>query len=156
MRFVVGPESADSAGARSLIAAAQDELNRRYGPNADSEHLEMAELEPPRGSFVVAREDGQLAGGVGVRSIGAEELRLGEVKRLWVRPDLRGSGVAAILMERVCDVAAGLGMVRLYLETGPAQPEAEAFYRKIGWEQVGRFPDGIFSYPLGIKFTRDL
>jgi GNAT superfamily N-acetyltransferase len=153
MRFDVGAEDVASAGARSLIAAAQDELNRRYGPGADAEHLEMDELTPPRGAFVVAREDRHLAGGVGVRPIGATELHLGEVKRLWVRPDLRGSGVAALLMDEVAKVAAGLGMVRLYLETGPAQPEAERFYRKIGWDEVERFPDGVFSYPLGIKFT---
>jgi GNAT superfamily N-acetyltransferase len=156
VRFAVGPEPVGSAGARSLIAAAQDELNRRYGPDADAEHLEATEMVPPRGIFVVAREDGQLAGGVGVRSIGASGAHLGEIKRLWVRPDLRGSGVAPLLMDAVSTEAAGLGMVRLYLETGPAQPEAEAFYRKSGWEPVERFPDGVFSYPVGIKFTRAL
>jgi GNAT superfamily N-acetyltransferase len=155
--FTVEVESALSPGATSLIAAAQDELDRRYGPsNNDQSDLRAEEMDPPTGAFVVARLDGHLAAGVGVRTIGAPGERVGEIKRLWVRPDLRGSGVARLVMDRAIEAARDLGLHRLYLETGPRQPEAQAFYAKTGWERVEHFPAGAHVHAEGIKFARDL
>lgn len=145
-------EPVTSPGALSVIYAALDELARRYGPGADAAHLELEEMTPPRGLFVVAREDGHVAGGVGVRTILAPERHAGEVKRLWVRPDLRRAGVGARLMSGVVEAARALGFVDLYLETGPRQPEAIAFYPRIGWEAVSALPEGAHSYPEAHRF----
>ncbi len=157
MNFAVSPEPVNSPAAQSLINAAQDELDRRYGlEDTDKGHLHLDDMVPPRGLFVVARLDGQLAGGVAVRSIGAVDHHFGEIKRLWVRPDLRGSGVASLLMEAVEQQSRALGMTELFLETGWLQPEAHAFYTKTGWLRVEEFPDGAWSYPQGIKFAKAL
>lgn len=150
-------EAPHSHAVVSLTAAARDELDRRYGPDdTDKADLHLDEMTPPQGAFVVARLDGHLAGGVGLRSIGLPEHHYGEIKRLWVRPDLRRSGVAKALMDHVEDVARSLGMIELYLETGWLQPEAHAFYEKTGWRSVSEFPDGAWSYPKGIKFAKVL
>jgi GNAT superfamily N-acetyltransferase len=148
----IAVEPVTSPGALSVIYAALDELARRYGAGADAEHLELEEMTPPRGLFVVARDDGQIAGGVGVRTILAPERHIGEVKRLWVRPDLRRAGVGAALMAAVVDGARRLSFVDLYLETGSRQPEAIAFYPRIGWEAIDRLPDGAHSYPTAHRF----
>ena len=145
-------EPVTSPGALSVIYAALDELARRYGPGADAEHLELEEMTPPHGLFVVARDDGHVAGGVGVRTIPAPERHVGEVKRLWVRPDLRRAGVGARLMDAVVDGARELGFLDLYLETGFRQPEAIAFYPRIGWEPVTALPEGAHSYPGAHRF----
>ena len=145
-------EPVTSPGPLSVIYSALDELARRYGPGADAEHLELDEMVPPRGVFVVAREDGHVVGGVGVRSILAPERHTGEVKRLWVRPDLRRRGVGAALMEAIVAAARDIGMRELYLETGFLQPEAIAFYGAIGWESVDALPGGAFSYPHAHRF----
>ncbi len=138
-----------------MVFSARDELDRRYGPGSDAQ-LADDELAAPNGLFVVARLDTHPAGGVGVRTILSPSSGVGEIKRLWVRPDLRRSGVAAALMNEVERAARTAGFQELYLETGPRQPEAQAFYARIGWTRVADFPPGAHSYPEGIKFYRDL
>jgi len=154
--LVVAEENVFSPGAQSLIFAAMDELRRRYGEGADSGHLTSDEMAPPLGAFVVARLDTHLAGGVGLRPIGAEPGVYGEIKRLWVRPDLRRSGVASALMAEVELAARKRNYQRLFLETGDLQPEAVAFYRRLAWEHIDEFPPDTFHYDGGIKFTREL
>lgn len=150
--LAVAAEPVTSPGALSVIYSALDELARRYGPGADADHLDLDEMVPPRGVFVVAREDSHVVGGVGVRTILEPERHTGEVKRLWVRPDLRRRGVGAALMEAVVTAARDIGMRELYLETGFLQPEAIAFYAAIGWRSVDSLPEGAFSYPSAHRF----
>jgi GNAT superfamily N-acetyltransferase len=138
------------------LHAATDELNRRYGSTDDEMHMRVDELIPPGGIFLVARDAGHLAGCVGLRSISDPALRLAEVKRLWVRPDLRREGVAGSLMTFAEEQGRSLGFRQLYLETGPAQPEAIAFYPKHGWTQVPDFPPGAFTHPIALRFTKFL
>ena len=152
----INDEPFNSSGALSVLNAATDELNRRYDSVEDDMAAHMEQLGPPRGAFLVARLDSHLVGGVGVRPISAPEMHLGEVKRLWVRPDLRRSGVAASLMAAIEDRSRQLGYRRLYLETGPAQPEALAFYPKHGWTQVADFPPDAFTHPVATRFTKVL
>ena len=149
----IDAEPIDSPGAASLYHAAVDELERRYGGVDEGPLMVSDELTPPLGLFLVARVDTDLAGCVGVRSIGEPAEHLGEVKRLWVRPDLRRVGVAAALMDEIVQRARHLGYRRLYLETGPAQPEALAFYAKIGWTPVDEFPAGAFTHHEAHRFT---
>ncbi len=146
----------DTHGALSVLHAATDELTQRYGGTGDSEHLHLEELRPPLGLFLVARLDTHLAGGVGLRAIGQPSDRWAEIKRLWVRVDLRRSGIAARLMDEVTARAKELGYVRLYLETGPRQPEAIAFYEKFGWLPLIDYPEGVFVHPHSLRFTRTL
>lgn len=154
MPLAIGVEPISGYGARSLYLAALDELARRYERTTMREALE--EYEPPRGLFVVARDDGALAGGAGVRSIGPPDDALGEVKRLWVRPDLRRRGVATRLMSALEGHAREAGFARLYLETGPRQPEAIALYRREGWVEVGAYPEGATRHPNSLLFAKPL
>lgn len=145
-----------TSGALSVFKAAVDELNRRYGSIDDDTQMNIEELMPPTGIFLVARQDGHLCGGVGLRRIVEPVHQLAEVKRLWVRPDLRRHGVAAQLMNEVEQRARTMGYRQLYLETGPAQPEAVAFYPKHGWTAVDRFPEGAFTHEGAFRFTKVL
>jgi GNAT superfamily N-acetyltransferase len=59
-------------------------------------------------------------------------------------------------MQSVEEHARDLGYVQLYLETGPAQPEALAFYPKHHWTQVTNFPPDTFSHEQATRFTKIL
>ncbi len=149
----IDDESITTSGALSVLHAADDELRRRYG-DGDDQHLRVDELAEPLGLFLVARVNGDIAGGIGLRSIGDPALHLGEIKRLWVRPDLRRGGIAVSLMNEIETRARSLGYQRLYLETGPKQPEAVALYASIGWDRVQEYPVGVFCHPMSHRFTR--
>jgi GNAT superfamily N-acetyltransferase len=152
--LIIHDELISSHGALSVYYASIDELNRRYGGSDEDKLLHVEELLPPSGTFVVARLDGHPIGGVGLRTISVPELRLGEIKRLWVRPDQRRHGVGALLMSAVEERAREIGYLQLYLESGYAQPEALELYRTHGWDSVEEYPPGAHSYHLASRFTK--
>jgi len=155
--LTIDDEIIDSSGALSAYYAAVDELRRRYGgDDADDNIARIAELRPPSGLFLVARVDGNPAGGVGIRRIGEASDDIAEVKRLWVRADLRRHGVARALMNEIEDRSRKLGYQRLYLETGYAQPEALSFYATIDWTPIPEFPPGAIAHHLSSRFTKSL
>ena len=154
--ITVIPESIDTSGALALVHAASDELQQRYGGEGDNKHLVVDELRPPRGLFLVARRDHDLVGGVGLRLICEPGLHFAEVKRLWVRPDLRREGIGLALMNEIETHAKELGYVTLFLESGPAQPEALTLYQSNGWTEIGKYPVGAFSHPQARRFSKDL
>jgi GNAT superfamily N-acetyltransferase len=152
--LTINDEPIRSSGALSIFHAAVDELDRRYGGIDEAPHFNLEELEPPLGMFLVARIDAHPVGGVGLRSISDRTLGLAEVKRLWVRPDLRRAGVAAALMAAIENRAREAGYRQLYLETGWAQPEAQALYPKLGWTPVDEYPPGAFNHHEAYLFTK--
>jgi putative acetyltransferase len=140
-------------GPQSIVFAALDEFDRLYGVGKrGASDLKPTDFDPPRGIFLVGRIDQHLAGGVGLRPIVEPERQMGEIKRLWVRPDLRRGGVAIALMDAIVARATSLDYAELYLETGPLQPGARALYVKLGWEIVTRYPEGAHTHDTGTRF----
>jgi GNAT superfamily N-acetyltransferase len=154
--LIIDDELITSHGALSVYHASIDELNRRYGGSDEDLYLHIEELMAPLGVFLVARQDGHPVGGVGLRPISDPALNVGEIKRLWVRPDLRRLGIGIQLMQRVEERARQLGYRQLYLESGYAQPEALELYRSNNWITVEEYPPGAHSYPVADRFMKDL
>jgi GNAT superfamily N-acetyltransferase len=62
-----------------------------------------------------------------------------ELKRMYVVPEQRGSGIAAFLITELERWAKELGVKRLILETGKRQEAAVAFYHKVGYKVIENF-----------------
>jgi GNAT superfamily N-acetyltransferase len=129
---------ADRTPARELIEEMIDELTAHYGridtPNAPS--ATPKEMWTPHGTFlVISHEGGALAGG-GVKPLGDD---LAEIKRMYVRPEARGRGMARRLLGELEQAARELGYDRIRLDTGPSQPHAEALYRSAGYVEIGDY-----------------
>lgn len=154
--LIIDDELITTHGALSVYHASIDELNRRYGGSEEDLHLHVEELMAPRGVFLVARRDGHPIGGVGLRPISNPEHNVGEIKRLWVRPDQRRLGVGLQLMDRAEERAREIGYRQIYLESGYAQPEALELYRTNGWIPVEEYPPGVHSYSLANRFMKEL
>jgi putative acetyltransferase len=127
---------------RALVA----ELNAYMIPLTPREfqfQLTVEQMAEPSVTLFVARgEDGRA---VGMGALKEHGDGLGEVKRMFTRPEVRGRRVGAELLRRIEDLARRRGISRLVLETGEA-PGFEAAYRV--YERGGFTTCGaVLDYP---------
>ena len=138
-------EPPDSGEARFCLGEYFAELARRFEEGFDLElggAAEASEMTPPKGWFVMARIDGEPAGCGVLKKL---EDGVGEIKRVWVAPSARGLGVASRLMERLESMARDAGLKILRLDTNRALSEAQALYRKLGYNEIGRYNDNPYA-----------
>jgi GNAT superfamily N-acetyltransferase len=62
-----------------------------------------------------------------------------EIKRMFVRADRRGRGIAKSILSELETWANELGFSECILETGFKQPEAIALYQKCGYETIPNY-----------------
>jgi GNAT superfamily N-acetyltransferase len=101
-------------------------------------------LMPPDGTFLVARgEDGNVVGCIGLRSIGPA---VGEIKRMFVRPEARGAGVGSALLVAAEQEAARRGWTELRLDTHSELVEARALYEARGFAEIERYNANPYAH----------
>ena len=98
--------------------------------------IDIAALSAAHVLFAVARDQRGAAVGCGAIVL---ESAYGELKRMFVRPENRGQGVAAKVLAFLENTAVARGCKRFALETGISQPEALAFYARAGYVERGPF-----------------
>lgn len=130
--------SYDAAAAAELIEELQREYVVRYG-GADDTPITHDEFAPPTGLFLVARVDGEPGGCGAFRRHDGPGSTIAEIKRMYVRKQRRGSGLADIILGELEARAVAAGYSRLILESGGAQPEAMAFYQRCGYIEIEPF-----------------
>ncbi len=64
---------------------------------------------------------------------------VGEIKRMYVRPDHRGRGYSRLVLSRLVEAARAAGMQRLVLETGELQAAAIGLYRRAGYRRIRNY-----------------
>jgi GNAT superfamily N-acetyltransferase len=128
--------------AQALVAEVQAEYVVRYG-GPDDTPLEPAMFEPPSGAFFVGRV-GRLATAMGgwrfrpdVAVLGRS--RAAEVKRMYVVPAGRHTGLARAVLAHLEQTARQRDADVMVLETGLRQPEAIGLYTSSGYEPVPAF-----------------
>ena len=97
---------------------------------------------PPKGRLYIARLDGVPAGCVALRPLFHRDA---EMKRLYVRPAHRGSGLGRLLAQRAIEAARAAGYETLKLDTLPSMHAAQNMYAKLGFRDTAPYNDN----PIG-------
>ena len=121
----------------------------------ESIHMMPADaLAAPGIAFFVMREDGAPVGMGAIKRIAPDH---GEIKSMHVLAELRGRGLARVLLDHLIAAARADGFARLSLETG-AQPSfgaARALYERAGFAYCPPF-EGYVADPNSVFMTRRL
>ena len=102
---------------------------------------------PPGGRLLLATDDAGLAGCIALRKLAPDVC---EMKRLFVRPTHRGTGLGKTLVESLIDEARRLGYKKMRLDTLPGRMDkAIALYQSIGFIDIDPYyenpvPDAKF------------
>jgi putative acetyltransferase len=106
--------------------------------NFDKELAQLpGEYAPPEGRLLLAEHENQLAGCVALHRL---ERDIGEMKRLYLRPQFRGKGLGRVLAERIIAEARQIGYQRMRLDTvQPRMKDAVAMYRKLGFQEIAPY-----------------
>lgn len=137
------------------VAALIAELDRLMASlyPAESNHLlDIASLDRPDVHFMVARSGGRVVGCGAYRRIDDGHA---EIKRMFVSPQARGSGVGSAILSRLESDARQQGIGRLSLETGIHQPQAIQLYRRAGYVECEPFGPYVAD-PLSLFMSKQI
>lgn len=93
---------------------------------------------PPRGAMFVAVDQSRHLAMIALRPLAGTTC---EMKRLYVRPEARGRGLARQLVTRLCVEAKQLGYTEIRLDTLPMMGDAQALYEAHGFVDIGPYYD---------------
>lgn len=145
-----------------LGAPLLEDLEREYDERYGDVHEQPARTEilryppeafaAPTGAFILLLDGKEpISGGAFMRC----DESTAEFKRIWTHADHRGRGLAGRVLAELEDEARRLGYTRVYLTTGPRQPEAVRLYLKNGYTPL--FDPAREAEEIGIHgFTKDL
>lgn len=117
----------------------QNDLDERVDAALARAISGLTECLPPNGCTVLARSADGTANTVGFyRKIRADAP---EIKRLFLRPDVRGEGLGRRLAQRLIDEARKSGYSKPYLDSADFMSSAHSLYRSLGFRDVDGYPE---------------
>ncbi|MFD7022526.1 GNAT family N-acetyltransferase [Promicromonospora sukumoe] len=150
MSTTIAAEPWSSEDGERLRSDMHAELAARYGiPDQETEKPTAESVSV----FLVARDDQGAATGCGALQLLNDDTA--EIKRMYVAPEVRGSGVAKGILRALENAARELGATTLVLSTGPEQPDAIRFYQREGYQSFAGYGPYV-GHPMAQCFTRRL
>jgi|SRR5215216_1784909 len=88
---------------------------------------------PPKGRVLLGSVAEQL---MGIACLKALTDSIGEVKRMYVRPEARNRGLGRALLNQLLEEAGQIGYERVRLDSGRFMTEAHKLYRSAGFREI--------------------
>ena len=107
-------------------------------PIVERDMNELYKLSPPHGRLFLIQLDDQIAGLGGLRQIGEG---IGEIKRMFVRPNFQSRGLGRRLLELLIAEARQVGYKKVRLDVGSYAESAEKLYRSTGFSNIMPYPE---------------
>lgn len=143
LEILLAPHATDDVAA--LVGELNDELGALYTP--EQRHgLALDAIFQPHIRFFLAWRDGEAIGCGGVAFLDG----FAELKRMYVRPQARGQGVADALIARLAAESLASGRDLLRLETGAHSLAAIRFYDRLGFRYCDPFAPYAAMPPAAI------
>jgi len=121
---------------REYVASLEEDISFQ---NVDEELANLpGKYARPAGAVLIARDDAEAAGAVAYRMV---EPGVCEMKRLYVRPAFRGSGLGRELANELIEDARARGYRTMLLDTLASMAAARALYRDLGFLAVAPYYD---------------
>lgn len=151
---MVAIRSEDVAGsvATRLIAELSRELTALYPGETDG-NFDPNDMAKPRCRFVVAWVGDEPAGCGALRPL--YDAAIGEIKRMYVRPDFRRRGISKQLLLALEDAAVEFAYREVWLETGLLQPVAIGLYERMGYRRIPCYPP-YTEDPMSVCYGKTL
>lgn len=102
----------------------------------DMENLEK--FSPPGGRIVVAIDEDKV---VGLGCLKHLKLDIGEIKRMYLRPDARGAGLGRALLNSLLAHAKATGYSCVRLDSAGFMEAAHSLYRSVGFRDIDPYPE---------------
>ncbi|MCL2580611.1 MAG: GNAT family N-acetyltransferase [Oscillospiraceae bacterium] len=102
----------------------------------------------PGGRLYIAYLGNQAAGCIALRKMSETQC---EMKRLYVRPEFRGAGVAKALAEQIIADAKALSYRSIWLDTLPVLGEAIKLYEKLGFARCESYNNSPIAGAVFMK-----
>ena len=151
LNVIVVKESALSPDAQWLIKELSEELSTRYG-DGDSSSFKPEDTDKPKSCFVIARIE---SNAVGCGALMPFEDDIAEVKRMYVKKEIRGKGVSVKILVELEKYAKEYAYKKIWLETGVMQPEAIGLYEKAGYVRIKNY--GKYeNNPLSVCYEKTI
>jgi GNAT superfamily N-acetyltransferase len=90
----------------------------------------------PKGRLLLGFSDDQLAGIACLKELTSD---IGEIKRMYVRPEHRGKGIGQTLLNRLLEESGQIGYRRVRLDSARFMKEAHQMYKKIGFKDIDAY-----------------
>lgn len=134
-------QPADEAAMEQIIRAALEEFDATEGHAAshvrESQNLHAAHSGPQSEFWVLARGTSILGGGgFGPLPGVPPASRTAELRKMYLRPAARGTGLGRRLLGHLLGRMHSLGYESCYLETAETMTQAQTLYRKYGFERL--------------------
>ncbi|HRK20277.1 MAG TPA: helix-turn-helix domain-containing GNAT family N-acetyltransferase [Fimbriimonadaceae bacterium] len=109
-----------------------------------------------RHAYFVVEQEGTVLGGGGIGPLSGADGSVCELRKMYLRPAMRGIGVGRQLLESCLSAARELGFRQCYLETVPQMLQAQALYRKLGFVQTCEPMGDTGHHKCDVWYVKDL